>query len=106
MMTNSFKKQRKQSPLAAAALLSVLLGAQTAVFAGINIAAGGGTPYSYKLGFNVGANGVYNGLSPADIATNLGNACHSAFGSGTGNQDFNECIYGGQVGIHTALFDS
>ena len=96
ILTNSFKKQRKQSPLVAVALLSVLLGAQTAVFAGINI---GNTPYSYNFGFNIGANSVHARLSAQATAANIFNGCMGAFGGGVG---FNECVYGGKMGVKAA----
>ena len=94
IMTNLFKKQQKQSPLAAIALLSVLLGAQIAAFAGVNIGGDGSMPPAFNFGFNSAVT-AYS-LFPADARTQqmfIVGACQSHYSRYT---DYNECIYGAE----------
>jgi len=94
MMTNLFKKRRKQSPLAAVALLSVLLGAQIAAFAGVNIGSDPTLPPSFNFGFNSAVT-AYS-LFPSDARSQemfIVGACSSHYSK---HSDYNECIYGAE----------
>ncbi len=92
-MTNLFKKQRKQSSLAAVALLSILLGVQGAIVA----VADSSMPFSFNYGFNIGTSA--ESRDPADAGATIVNACTAEFGYSTlATSDYNECKYGGYEG--------
>ncbi len=93
-MTNLFKKQQKQSPLAAVALLSVLLGAQVGAFAFSDPGGpgSGGMPPSYNFGFNSGVDAYI--LFPSDKLAQDSFIVGRCTGHYTSHTDINECEYG------------
>lgn len=91
MLSKNLNKFRRKPGVTTVALLSLLLGAQIAAYAG----------YAYDFGFNRGqqAMGVYGTSSAGFVSFYVSSLCYDHF---TSQVDINSCINGGQVAFNIA----